>query len=96
MPVSGSVGGALRERAGPHRPSTLRFPRLEVKIKADVSIAISVAALQEALEEFDEIAIADMLKEVLDKAIAVDEVKVEVVEGPKTLDEYDEQEQVND
>ncbi len=64
---------------------------MEVKIKALVAFRVTGAALEDALAEYDELSVSGLLREVVDKAIAVDEVEVEVQEGPNTLEEYDSQ-----
>ena len=63
----------------------------EVKIKATLEFSITEGSLEDALAEYDEITVEGALREILDKAIAVDEIRVHVVEGPNTLEEYDEQ-----
>ena len=64
---------------------------MDVKIKAHVSFSITGSALEDAMAEYDELSVVGLLKEVIDKAIAVDDVEVEVAEGPNTLEEYDSQ-----
>ena len=41
------------------------------------------------MAEYDEITVSGMLQEIIDKAIACDEVTATVGEGPNTLEEYD-------
>jgi hypothetical protein len=43
------------------------------------------------MAEFDELTVAGLIREILDKAIACDDIRVEVLEGPNTLEEYDSQ-----
>ena len=64
---------------------------MNVRIKATVAITVTEGALEDALAEYDEITVEGALREVLDKAIAVDNIEVKVVEGPNTLEEYDQQ-----
>jgi hypothetical protein len=64
---------------------------MNVRIKATVEFSISETSLEDALAEFDELTVEGTLREILDKAIAVDDIEVSVVEGPNTLEEYDEQ-----
>ena len=61
----------------------------DVKIKATVSFAVSESALEDALAEYDELTVAGLLREILDKAIACDDISTQVDEGPNTLEEYD-------
>jgi hypothetical protein len=62
---------------------------MEIRIKTSVDFAISESSLEDALAEYDEITVEGLLREILDKAIACDEVRVKVLEGPNTLEEYD-------
>ena len=62
---------------------------MDVKIKANLEFSVSAGALEDALAEFDELTVEALLTEVLDKAIACDAIKVKVLEGPNTLEEYD-------
>jgi hypothetical protein len=64
---------------------------MDVRIKSTIAFTIAGSSLEDALAEFDELTVAGMLKEILDKAIACDNIQVEVVEGPNTLEEYDSQ-----
>jgi hypothetical protein len=41
------------------------------------------------MAEYDELTIEGLLREILDKAIACDEVSAKVEDGPNTLEEYD-------
>ena len=62
---------------------------MDVKIKAAVSFSVSEGALEDALAEYDELTVEGLLREMLDKAIACDEIIVRIEEGPNTLEEYD-------
>jgi len=64
---------------------------MEIRIKASMEFAVSESGLEDALAEYDEITVAGLLKEALDKAIACDDIRVAVTEGPNTLEEYDQQ-----
>ena len=66
---------------------------MDVRIKATISFSIAGGALEDSLAEFDELTVAGLLREILDKAIACDSIQVEVTEGPNTLEEYDSQSQ---
>ncbi len=79
---------------------TLRDPRswsglleggtlMAIDIKLNVRMQLDEAALEDALAEFDEVTVSELIRQVLDKAIALDEVNAEVLEGPNTLEEYD-------
>ena len=62
---------------------------MDIKIKATVSFSVSEGALEDALAEYDELTVAGLLREILDKAIACDEIISQIQEGPNTLEEYD-------
>ncbi len=62
---------------------------MEVKIKATIHFSVSSGALEDALAEFDELTVEGLLREVIDKAIASDDILAKVEEGPNTLEEYD-------
>lgn len=64
---------------------------MDVKIKMTVEFSVSGQGLEEALAEYDELSVEGLIAEVLDKSIACDEIACKVVEGPNTLEEYDEQ-----
>lgn len=62
---------------------------MAVKIKVALEFKVSGTALEDAMAEYDEISVEGMLREILDKAIACDEVVAKVEDGPNTLEEYD-------
>lgn len=62
---------------------------MDVKIKAVVQFTISGGDLESALAEHDELTVEGLLRELIDKAIAVDAIKTQVLEGPNTLEDYD-------
>jgi hypothetical protein len=64
---------------------------MEIRIKASLEFAVSESGLEDALAEYDEITVEGLLREILDKAIACDEIRIKVTEGPNTLEEYDQQ-----
>ena len=64
---------------------------MDVRIKASLSFTVSGDALEDAMAEYDELTVNGLLKEILDKSIACDEIEVEITEGPNTLEEYDSQ-----
>jgi hypothetical protein len=41
------------------------------------------------LAEYDELTVEGLVREILDKAIACDEIVAKVVDGPNTLEEFD-------
>ena len=60
-----------------------------MKIKASIEFNVTEGGLEDGLAEFDEITVEGLLRELLDKSIACDEIVTKVVEGPNTLEEYD-------
>jgi hypothetical protein len=62
---------------------------MDVKIKVSLDFAVSGSALEDAMAEFDELTVAGLIREIIDKAVACDEVTTKVEEGPNTLEEYD-------
>jgi hypothetical protein len=62
---------------------------MDMKIKIAVEFSVSESSLEDALAEFDELTVEGLLREILDKSIACDEISTKVVEGPNTLEEYD-------
>jgi hypothetical protein len=60
-----------------------------VKIKATIDFSVSGSALEDALAEYDELTVEGLLREILDKAIACDEITCKVESGPNTLEEFD-------
>jgi hypothetical protein len=62
---------------------------MDVKIKATVNFTVSDSNMEDALAEFDELTVEGLLREILDKGVACDEISVKVVEGPNSLEEFD-------
>ena len=60
-----------------------------VKIKATIEFSVSDTGLEDALAEYDELTVEGLLREVLDKAIACDEIQTKIEDGPNTLEEFD-------
>ncbi len=60
-----------------------------MKIKLEVEFTVSESGLEDALAEFDELTVEGLLREILDKSIACDDIQTKVVQGPNTLEEYD-------
>ena len=62
---------------------------MEVKIKLSAVFSVSENALEDALAEYDELTVEGLLREIIDKAIACDEITAKVEQGPNTLEELD-------
>ena len=64
---------------------------MDTKIKLSIEFSVSEGALEDAMAEYDELSVEGLFSELLDKAIAVDDITTKVVEGPNTLEELDAQ-----
>ena len=62
---------------------------MPIDITLQVKLALEESALEDALEEYDEITVSEMVKQVLDKAIALESIDTNIVDGPNSLEEYD-------
>lgn len=62
---------------------------MDVKLKLAVAFSVSESSLEDALAEYDELTVEGLIREILDKAIACDEINAKVEEGPNTLEELD-------
>jgi hypothetical protein len=64
---------------------------MSIDITLSVKLSLEESALEDAMSEYDELTVSELVTQVLDKAIALDAIKSEVVEGPNTLEEFDKQ-----
>ncbi len=62
---------------------------MPIDIQLQVKMSLEESALEDALEEYDELTVSEMIKQVLDKAVALEDVDVDVVKGPNSLEDYD-------
>ncbi len=62
---------------------------MDVKIKATVNFSVSDSSMEDALAEYDELTVEGLIREIVDKSIACDEISVKVTEGPNNLEEFD-------
>jgi hypothetical protein len=62
---------------------------MDVKIKLNLEFSVSGSGLEDAMAEYDELTVEGLIREILDKSVACDNIQVKVVEGPNTLEEYD-------
>jgi hypothetical protein len=62
---------------------------MDVKIKVTLEFRVSDTAMEDAMAEFDELTVEGLVREILDKAIACDEITARVEDGPNTLEEMD-------
>ena len=62
---------------------------MDVKLKLGIAFSVSESSLEDALAEYDELSVAGLIREIIDKAIACDEITAKVEDGPNTLEEVD-------
>ncbi len=62
----------------------------EIKIKLTLEFNIAESDLEDGLAEYDELSVASLISQILDKSIAIDEIDCKIVAGPDTLEEVDE------
>jgi hypothetical protein len=60
-----------------------------MKIKLEVEFDVTEGGLEDALAEYDELTVEGLLREILDKCVACDNIQSKVLDGPNTLEEYD-------
>jgi len=63
---------------------------MDMKIKLSLEFTVSESGLEDGLDEYDELTVVGLVAEILDKSIACDDIVAKVVEGPNSLEEYDE------
>ena len=66
---------------------------MDIRIKLNVEFSVSGTGLEDAMAEYDELTVEGLIREILDKSIACDDITVKVLEGPNTLEEYDQAQQ---
>jgi hypothetical protein len=62
----------------------------DIRIKLSLEFNISESDLEDGLAEYDELSVASLISQILDKSIAIDEIDCKVLTGPDTLEEVDE------
>ena len=62
---------------------------MAIEIKLQVTLSVEESGLEDAMAEYDELTVADLVTQVLDKAIALESIDTKVIEGPNTLEDYD-------
>ena len=63
--------------------------RIDMNIKLEIEFNVSEGGLEDALAEYDELTVEGLLREILDKSIACDDIQSKIIQGPNTLEEYD-------
>ncbi len=66
---------------------------MDIRIKLNVEFSVSGTGLEDAMAEYDELTVEGLIREILDKSIACDDITVKVLDGPNTLEEYDQAQQ---
>ena len=62
---------------------------MAIDIKLSVRLELEESALEDALAEYDEITVSELVRQILDKAIALEAIDTDVVDGPNSLEDYD-------
>ena len=62
----------------------------DIKIKLALEFSIAESDLEDGLAEYDELSVDSLIRQILDKSIAIDEISCKIVEGPNNLEEDDE------
>ena len=62
----------------------------DIKIKLALEFSIAESDLEDGLAEYDELSVDSLIRQILDKSIAIDEISCKIVEGPNNLEEVDE------
>ena len=62
---------------------------MPIDIKIEVNLAVDEEDLEDAMAEFDELSVSNLVCQILDKSIALDTVEARVLQGPDTLEDYD-------
>ncbi len=68
---------------------------MAIDIKLQVVLSVEEGALEDALAEYDELTVGHLVAQVLDKAIALESIEAEVLQGPNTLEDYDSLKEAN-
>ena len=62
---------------------------MAITIKLQVEMSVEESGLEDALSEYDELTVDQLVAQILDKGIALEAINVQVLEGPNTLEDYD-------
>ncbi len=62
---------------------------MAITIKLQVEMSVEESGLEDALSEYDELTVDQLVAQILDKGIALEAINVQVIEGPNTLEDYD-------
>ena len=62
---------------------------MPVTIKLLVEMTVEESGLEDALAEYDELTVSQLVAQILDKQIALEGIQAQVLEGPNSLEDYD-------
>jgi hypothetical protein len=62
---------------------------MPVTIKLLVEMTVEESGLEDALAEYDELTVSQLVAQILDKQIALEGIEAQVLEGPNSLEDYD-------
>ncbi len=62
---------------------------MPVTIKLLVEMSVEESGLEDALAEYDELTVSQLVAQILDKQIALEGIEAQVLEGPNSLEDYD-------
>lgn len=68
---------------------------MPITIKLQVAMSVEESGLEDALAEYDELTVDQLISQILDKQIALEGIEVRVVEGPNSLEDYDKVREAN-
>ena len=68
---------------------------MAIAIKLEVTLSVEESSLEDALAEYDELTVSELVTQVLDKAIALESIQAEVTQGPNSLEDYDKVREAN-
>ncbi len=68
---------------------------MPITIKLQVAMSVEESGLEDALAEYDELTVDQLVSQILDKQIALEAIEVKVVEGPNSLEDYDKVREAN-
>lgn len=62
---------------------------MDVKIKLSLTFRVTGSGMEDAMAEFDEVTVEGLVREIVDKSIACDEIVASIDEGPNSLEDFD-------
>ncbi len=62
---------------------------MAIEIKLQITLTVEESSLEDAMAEYDELTVSELVSQVLDKAVALESIDTQVVAGPNSLEDYD-------